>query len=51
MEHVVNYGVKKVTHNNLKGGNHLKVGKRSYDYASGKLVWTLRYNSRTSSQG
>ena len=37
-EIVVNLTVHKVTHNNLKGGNHLKVGKRSRDYTSGGLV-------------
>ena len=37
-ENVVNFIVHKVTHNNLKGGDHLKVGKRSSDYTSGGLV-------------
>ena len=37
LKNIVNFIVRKVTHNNSKGGNHLKVGKRSYDYTSGML--------------
>ena len=37
-ENVVNFIVHKLTNNNLKGGDHLKVDKRSRDYTSGGLV-------------
>ena len=37
-ENDVNFIVHKVTYNNLKGGDHLKVDKRSRDYTSGDLV-------------